>query len=131
MGALGTLFRDTFAGQLARRVISSKALPYVEEEAGFRLPSSLEHSEKSGSGTSTPPNHGDTELDATTSEKNLDGEKNAEPGPIVDWYGPEDPENPQNWSTMKKSLVFAEICLLTFASTYSLSLTELRYIIYG
>lgn len=32
---------------------------------------------------------------------------------IVDWYGPDDPANPQNWSTPKKFFVTFEICLLT------------------
>lgn len=32
---------------------------------------------------------------------------------LVSWYGPNDPENPQNWSTAKKVFVTAEICLLT------------------
>ncbi|KIP02007.1 hypothetical protein PHLGIDRAFT_130975 [Phlebiopsis gigantea 11061_1 CR5-6] len=34
---------------------------------------------------------------------------------IVSWYGPEDPDNPQNWSLRKKSFVTFEICLLTFS----------------
>lgn len=32
---------------------------------------------------------------------------------IVDWYGDDDPENPQNWSTVKKGFVVFEVCLLT------------------
>ena len=34
---------------------------------------------------------------------------------IVDWYGPEDKENPTNWSRGKKFFVTFEICLLTFS----------------
>ncbi|KAI0864885.1 MFS transporter [Xylaria cubensis] len=34
---------------------------------------------------------------------------------IVDWYGPNDPENPRNWSTAKKFFVTFEICFLTFS----------------
>ncbi|KAL2851938.1 major facilitator superfamily domain-containing protein [Aspergillus pseudoustus] len=34
---------------------------------------------------------------------------------IVDWRGPSDSENPQNWSTMKKLLCSCQIWLLTFA----------------
>jgi MFS transporter, DHA1 family, multidrug resistance protein len=34
---------------------------------------------------------------------------------IGDWHGPNDPENPQNWSHFKKFFVTFEICLLTFA----------------
>lgn len=32
---------------------------------------------------------------------------------IVEWYGDDDPENPQNWSTAKKGFVVFEVCLLT------------------
>ncbi|CAI7613539.1 uncharacterized protein N7487_008365 [Penicillium crustosum] len=41
--------------------------------------------------------------------------QSGEANDLVDWDGPEDPENPQNWSTAKKSFVFFQICLLTFA----------------
>ena len=34
---------------------------------------------------------------------------------LVDWYGPNDPENPQNWSHFKKVFVTFEICLITFS----------------
>ncbi|KAI9839881.1 MAG: hypothetical protein M1819_000073 [Sarea resinae] len=34
---------------------------------------------------------------------------------VVDWFGPDDPENPLNWSHTKKVFVTAEICLLTFS----------------
>ncbi|BAE56292.1 unnamed protein product [Aspergillus oryzae RIB40] len=34
---------------------------------------------------------------------------------LVDWRGPDDPENPQNWSTTKKLLVSSQIWMLTFA----------------
>ncbi|KAE8153979.1 major facilitator superfamily domain-containing protein [Aspergillus avenaceus] len=34
---------------------------------------------------------------------------------LIDWYGPDDSENPQNWTTTKKFLVSCQIWLLTFA----------------
>ncbi|KAL6236740.1 hypothetical protein BDW75DRAFT_238960 [Aspergillus navahoensis] len=34
---------------------------------------------------------------------------------LVDWDGPGDPENPQNWSTTRKTFVLIQICLLTVA----------------
>ena len=34
---------------------------------------------------------------------------------IVDWWGPDDPENPQNWSKFKKFFVTFEITFLTFS----------------
>jgi DHA1 family multidrug resistance protein-like MFS transporter len=33
---------------------------------------------------------------------------------VITWYGDDDPENPQNWSTSKKVFVTFLICLLTF-----------------
>ncbi|KAK4955922.1 GTPase-activating protein [Elasticomyces elasticus] len=32
---------------------------------------------------------------------------------LVDWYSTNDPANPMNWSTVKKTFVTAQICLLT------------------
>ncbi|KAI0043053.1 MFS transporter [Auriscalpium vulgare] len=34
---------------------------------------------------------------------------------LVGWYGPEDPDNPQNWSSRKKSWVLVQTLLLTFS----------------
>ena len=34
---------------------------------------------------------------------------------LVDWYNTDDPENPQNWSTFKKSLVVFVLCFYTWA----------------
>lgn len=50
----------------------------------------------------------------TLSGTRIDPEKGRD-ADIVDWYGPDDPENPQNWSTFKKVWVTFEICLLTFS----------------
>lgn len=34
---------------------------------------------------------------------------------IVDWYGPDDQDNPQNWSTVKKSWIMVSVAILTTA----------------
>ncbi|KAG9005774.1 hypothetical protein FRB94_001186 [Tulasnella sp. JGI-2019a] len=34
---------------------------------------------------------------------------------IVDWYGPDDPANPRNWSSGKRHFVLGIICVLTFS----------------
>ena len=44
----------------------------------------------------------------------IDAEKGKDTS-IIEWWGPDDPENPQNWSTVKKFFVTFEICLLTFS----------------
>ncbi|PSR79988.1 putative caffeine resistance protein 5 [Coniella lustricola] len=47
-------------------------------------------------------------------QKYIDPEKGRDVH-VVDWYGPDDPANPQNWSTPKKFFVTFEICFLTFS----------------
>ncbi|KAI0299341.1 MFS transporter [Multifurca ochricompacta] len=34
---------------------------------------------------------------------------------LVTWNGPDDPENPMNWSSIKKTWVMFQVCFLTFA----------------
>ena len=46
-------------------------------------------------------------------EKNK--EKEEEDPYIVDWYGPNDPANPMNWSMAKRSWVTFNLCFLTFS----------------
>lgn len=46
--------------------------------------------------------------------KKVDPEKGRD-ADIVEWWGPDDPENPQNWSTFKKFFVTFEITFLTFS----------------
>lgn len=35
---------------------------------------------------------------------------------IVDWQGPQDPENPLHWSTMRKVVMIGNISFITFLS---------------
>lgn len=34
---------------------------------------------------------------------------------LVDWYSTDDPENPQNWSGLKKAIVLSQLCAYTMA----------------
>ncbi|SNX82189.1 probable FLR1 - Putative H+ antiporter involved in multidrug resistance [Melanopsichium pennsylvanicum] len=62
-------------------------------------------------------------LDSSTSQQQ--GEKPVESPPqssedesdpyLVDWNGPDDPDNPQNWSMPRKAFVNGLLCLLTFS----------------
>ncbi|KAF3482423.1 Benomyl/methotrexate resistance protein [Arthroderma uncinatum] len=54
---------------------------------------------------------------------------------LVDWYSPDDQENPQNWSNTKKNLVAAQIFTYTFAvymgsSIYTSSIPDIQ-IVFG
>ncbi|TBU42457.1 MFS general substrate transporter [Dichomitus squalens] len=59
-----------------------------------------------------------TEVDQEYEEevRSSDGALNRADDPnLVDWYGPDDPDNPRNWSTFKKCFVTFDLCFLTFS----------------
>jgi DHA1 family multidrug resistance protein-like MFS transporter len=136
MGGIRDVLRDAPAGQLARLYLGLKISPYVDEQEGFGVPkqpsgpSPGSPAERAPERDSTQDNGNDA-FDKDTSEQSSekDLERNAADQPsspphvepksdtgAVVWSGPTDADNPQNWSTMKKTFVFAQICLLTFAS---------------
>lgn len=50
-------------------------------------------------------------------ENTHDADKEADQDPnVVDWDGPDDPENPQNWPMKKKWFNIATISMLTFVT---------------
>ncbi|KAK8050322.1 hypothetical protein PG994_012052 [Apiospora phragmitis] len=134
--------RDTFFVQYLRFVTRGKVFKYPEEVdpsiwtkyvdaqkstnmAQHGQTTAPERASQENSAQDTPQLSADshstsaTEVDheavANSSHKrHVDPEKGKDHY-IVDWYGPNDPENPQNWSRPKKFFVTFEICLLTFS----------------
>jgi DHA1 family multidrug resistance protein-like MFS transporter len=113
-----------------------KIAPYVDEQEGFTLP---QPATKPSAAPSIAPSSRDESQDEADkgSEKDIEKEQSdrdvenvpveqetqvaqqlADPN-IVGWAGPTDEDNPQNWSTAKKSFVFGQICLLTFSSEFT------------
>ncbi|KAI0456731.1 cycloheximide resistance protein [Xylaria acuta] len=112
---MAAILRDAPAGQLARLALKTVFL-YPDEKEGFSLP--MHPKPVSNNEYNQTALRGDEEKAAdlmmqpdrdTSSTGTQDSSKQ-----IIDWYGPEDPENPQNWSARKKSFVFFQIALLTF-----------------
>ncbi|KIW81811.1 hypothetical protein Z517_04837 [Fonsecaea pedrosoi CBS 271.37] len=66
------------------------------------------------SGSAATANEFENVLVNTVSGTIIDPEKGRD-AHIVDWYGPDDSENPRNWGSVKKVWVTFEICLLTFS----------------
>ncbi|CAI6239265.1 unnamed protein product [Periconia digitata] len=61
-------------------------------------------------------------LDDTSSETGVNGASGVKVDPekgkdrtVIDWYGPDDPENPRNWSRGKRFFVTFEVVFLTFS----------------
>jgi DHA1 family multidrug resistance protein-like MFS transporter len=133
MAGIRAVLRDAPAGQLARLYLGLKILPYADEQEGYalsappkvedELSSNASHdsikddeSEQDAQNKETDDRASDREVEVHAADEthaHAKGDPNA-----VEWSGPNDLDNPQNWSTLKKSFVFAQICLLTFASKY-------------
>lgn len=115
---MATQIRETAFGQLTRRLSNNRWFRYPDEvdptlwEKYLRDRESTteeKHCRSSPSGA-----------DASSSGPEGpagDGPRSVEDGQdvyLVDWYGPDDPENPINWPKSWKFLIAALVCLLNF-----------------
>lgn len=124
---MDTLRNSTF-GQIVNHFSGRKILAYPEEKPGFVVPDKYLatpvlknqkalHNEQVNLGMTIP------ESGAQSVETDIDLEKGspqeeaetptAHKYIIVDWYSDNDPENPQNWSALKKTFVICVTGLLT------------------
>lgn len=106
---LKAYFRETFAGRTINLLSAGHLLqpptpeiPQVEKTGGLSRENTLNRSLSRPSADS----------EQTVSPEIL--EKGAS-GYLVDWNGPEDPENPQNWPLWAKIWSSAVVCILTFS----------------
>lgn len=99
--------RDAPLGQLVRLFWTPNFLRYPEEKAGFEIPASLK----------PKPVNEDIEKGSDNDQQSEgQAEKPAPDGVIlVDWYGPDDPENPQNFSVGKRAWITFVLFWMTFA----------------
>lgn len=136
------LLRDSIFGKCVRFVTRQRYFQYPEESDSSIWKQYIDP-EKSGNQalrTSSLPTQSGTDRgesdderkNSTDPEKPRDGSDSESPAPaggnqdnaaaengrdlqMVDWYGPDDPDNPQNWSMGKKFFVTFTLCLLTFS----------------
>ncbi|KAI4595741.1 hypothetical protein KJ359_006732 [Pestalotiopsis sp. 9143b] len=137
------LLRDTVFSHTLRIITGGKVFKYQEEVDpsiwkkyidGEKSANIARHGETSapkrqqgpaeddGSGGNGSPDSRTSSATAVDHDTVVHGDRNRHVDPekgkdyyIVDWYGPQDPENPMNWSRGKKFFVTFEICLLTFS----------------
>ncbi|KAL7905982.1 major facilitator superfamily domain-containing protein [Trichoderma velutinum] len=124
-------FRESALGQAIRFVSRNKWLQYPEERPDFVLPPERERTV--GSIQRGPyMEHGrfdpeqQIELKKTKSEP-IVPQKTNDGVILVDWYTTDDPANPHNWSSFKRSHIVFVICLYTWASELGLALYVLAY----
>jgi DHA1 family multidrug resistance protein-like MFS transporter len=132
MAGIRAILRDAPAGQLARLFLGLKISPYADEQEGYvfsapphakdDLSSNSSHdsdkddaSEQDAENKETGDESSDRDVEVHAANEASHAQAMGDPN-AVEWSGPNDPDNPQNWSTLKKTFVFAQICLLTFAS---------------
>ena len=101
------------SGNLARTGTTQSSGPEREKEVGAPVDSSSTHSDSANTSTSTL--HHPNALVNVPSGQPVDPERGRD-GHVVDWYGPDDPENPMNWSRPRKFYATFCICFLTFVS---------------
>ncbi|KAF8259744.1 MFS transporter [Lactarius quietus] len=119
-----TAFRDTLFAYTLRLAFGSRIFPHPDER---ELPAvwQSKRSTQTSPRDSLPPTLNDgpspdarSIVSETTMIANTPAKTDPEKGEdalLVDWYGPTDPDNPQNWSNGRKAWVMFQTCLLTFA----------------
>jgi len=130
-------FRESAVGQIVRRITKNRVLQYEEEKPGYEVPEKYrKDSEKPKSRRRSGVANGERRVrrsesnesgrTAVDDEEGEQGEQNGQDGEdnedqddeekdkiIVDWYGDDDQENPQNWSLVKKCYLTFLIMLMT------------------
>ncbi|KAJ5355648.1 hypothetical protein N7517_010257, partial [Penicillium concentricum] len=99
------LIRESPLGQLLRAITGNRILLYPEEKPGFvpSSPDETRHQIESKQSLG-----GDSAIAPTATSYDGPYEEN-DANYIVDWYGPDDPSNPRNWSSWKKRFVTFQI----------------------
>lgn len=103
------------SGNLARTGTTQSSGAEKEKEVEPLSDSSSTHTRDSAN-TSTSTIHDPNALVNVPSGQPVDPERGRD-GHVVDWYGPDDPENPMNWSRPRKFYATFCICFLTFVSS--------------
>lgn len=113
---MAAIFRDAPAGQISRLFLGPRVFPYADENKAFVLPYAKTNTlEDNKPLTDDPEKATADERAAAGSQASSQSDSKDE---VVEWYGADDPDNPQNWSTFKKTFTFFQICLLTFSGQY-------------
>ncbi|WPH04223.1 Hypothetical protein R9X50_00711200 [Acrodontium crateriforme] len=113
-----SLIRDTVFGRILRAVTKKNVLRYEEEYSPAGCVARLQSLGKPKSVRQLSNENSDSGKEGEDSKESngaeAPGDKENETL-LVDWYGPDDQENPMNWSSPKKLFVTFEICFLTTA----------------
>ncbi|KAK9477048.1 major facilitator superfamily domain-containing protein [Lipomyces japonicus] len=141
---MGDTLRYSFFGEIVHYASGGRLMQYVDERPDFVLPlptqipstdasSPSETVEKTLSRSSLSSSTA-ADVEKTAAAADTEAAADAAAGhkdpDLVTWYGPDDPENPQNWSSGRKMYTLAMFCVLTVSvymgsSIYTPGITEL------
>jgi DHA1 family multidrug resistance protein-like MFS transporter len=114
---MAAIFREAPFGQISRLLLGPRIFKYADERirvASNSPKASALEKQESGSEHDLERHFSNERAVPVPQTSSSTDSKND----LVDWSGPEDPDNPQNWSTAKKTFTFFQICLLTFSGMY-------------
>ncbi|KAH7409418.1 major facilitator superfamily domain-containing protein [Cadophora sp. MPI-SDFR-AT-0126] len=106
-------YRDTVFGQLVRLVSGNQMMKFPDEE-DTNLSNSFAHKKAADSPPKSRSPNNLSEHESTAISDASDNRRDDVDMHLVDWYGPDDLENTQNWSTTRKLLITFQICILNF-----------------
>ncbi|KAG5363212.1 Caffeine resistance protein 5 [Yarrowia sp. B02] len=103
---------DTAFGQLVNYASRGRWFAYREQKPGFQIPSEFYESEEEVEDAFGLDS--DERVDSTL-EKGPINHSQPQSDLIVGWYEADDPDNPQNWTFLKKTASAAQVLVLTFS----------------
>lgn len=134
VGLHTSLLQETVFGQLARWASGGKLFPYRDEMPGFVVPlkwaagykSSLalkpadgDDPDAKAEDTGSPPHRTSVSTALNPSDAEVEGPPTLDTAAtdpyLIDWFGPDDIDNPQNWSHSLKLWITVAISALTFS----------------
>ncbi|KAM0257701.1 hypothetical protein ACHAQJ_004267 [Trichoderma viride] len=113
-----SIIRDSAIGWLIRAVGGRNLLQYPDEHEEFTLPARYSPGGQQSPPPIHPASHSENPYSQLAATLNLSrGSEQADKNIIiVTWYSDQDPDNPQNWSTLRKGWVSALLFLYTLTA---------------
>ncbi|KAI5963812.1 MDR1 [Candida pseudojiufengensis] len=108
--------RDSFAGRIVYHLSGHKYFKHPEEEDDYVIPEKYykDYQSEKNKGDDLNANDSDETIENHTSNnKEKDYEEEDKHLIIVDWEGPNDPDNPKNWPTFERCFFILEVAFLT------------------
>ncbi|KAH6649141.1 major facilitator superfamily domain-containing protein [Truncatella angustata] len=111
---------STIFGQLVRFVSGNKTFQFPDERDSSLWKKAIQQDGSHQSQT-TSEHRGTNDASDKDAQNIAASEQNTGRGHdgldalVIGWYGPDDPENPQNWPSSSKHLIALQMCLLNFA----------------